>query len=78
MKSETKRTDAKARQLERELAHAVKTINNLYRLVHEHHGSRIMRDEYYICPICSQKSWQRILDAAEKNRRAAAQPNEKS
>ena len=78
MKSETKRPDAKARQLERDLARAVKTINNLYRLVYEHHGSRIMRDEYCICPICSQRSWQRILDAAEKLKHAAAMPNVES
>jgi hypothetical protein len=36
------------------------------RLVVEHHSYSVMKEEHYICPVCDNKKWDRLMDAAIK------------
>lgn len=51
----------------------VQVIRDLRCLVWEHHSCSVMRDEHYICPVCSKPEMNAVLNSADN----ALRPNEK-
>jgi hypothetical protein len=42
------------------------TINELRRLIIEHHSYNVMKPEHCTCPVCTQPSWDEVLNTASK------------
>jgi hypothetical protein len=60
-------------RLKAERDELLKIVDDLYRLIINHHSSVVMREDIVICPACTNRSGKRIMDRAYR----ALHPNGK-
>jgi hypothetical protein len=51
-------------RLKAERDELLKIIDDLYRLIINHHSSVVMREDIVICPTCTGRSGKKIMDRA--------------